>query len=103
VAQGQKDMVIAARAEHIVYTPAVSGVGANFLRQSLIENGLDPEALPAQGHLDMAEEAKVWKTIWSAGHGVGSIDDVPGAAELCERLIAEYREAHRRLVGDAFA
>ena len=31
--------------------------------------------------------------MWSAGQGVGSIHDVPSAAELCTRLIAEYREA----------
>ena len=103
VPQGQKDMILAARAEHIVYTPAISGVSANFLRQSLIENGLDPDALPPGGQLDMGEEARVWKTIWSAGHGVGSIEDFPGAAELCERLMAEYREAHQRIAGDPFA
>jgi nitronate monooxygenase len=103
VTQEQKEMMLAARAEHIVYTPAVSGVAANFLRQSLMANGLDPDALPAQGHMGLTEEAKAWKSVWSAGHGVGSIHDVPGAAELCERLIAEYREAHRSLASDPFA
>lgn len=103
VPQGHKDMVLAARAEHILYTPAISGVAANFLRQSLIENGLDPEALPERGQLDMTEEAKVWKAIWSAGHGVGSIEDLPGAADLCEHMIAEYRAAHQSFVGDPFA
>jgi NAD(P)H-dependent flavin oxidoreductase YrpB (nitropropane dioxygenase family) len=38
-------------------------------------------------------EAKAWKDVWSAGQGVGDIRDVPPAAELCRRLIAEYREA----------
>jgi nitronate monooxygenase len=31
--------------------------------------------------------------VWSAGQGVGAIRDVPPAAELCARLIAEYRQA----------
>ena len=32
---------------------------------------------------DMAEaEAKAWKTIWSAGHGVSSIDDNPTTKDL---------------------
>jgi nitronate monooxygenase len=31
--------------------------------------------------------------VWSAGQGVGNILDIPPAAELCRRLIAEYREA----------
>jgi NAD(P)H-dependent flavin oxidoreductase YrpB (nitropropane dioxygenase family) len=36
---------------------------------------------------------KAWRDIWSAGHGVAMIDDVPTAAELVERLGAEYRAA----------
>jgi nitronate monooxygenase len=103
VSQAQKEMTVGALAEHIVYTPAVSGVAANFLRQSLVQNGLDPEALAAHGLLDMAEESRVWKTIWSAGQGVGSIEDVPGTAELCDRLVAEYQEARVRLINDPFA
>jgi len=31
--------------------------------------------------------------VWSAGQGVGSISDVPATAELCTRLVREYREA----------
>ena len=102
VSQAQKEMTAGALAEHIVYTSAISGVAANFLRQSLIQNGFDPDALPAHGRLDITEEARVWKTIWSAGQGVGSIKDVPGTAELCDRLVAEYREARARLAGDPF-
>jgi len=48
----------------------------------------------------MNEEARVWKTIWSAGHGVGTIDDIPPAAELCARLIAEYKETVAKLAGE---
>ena len=39
------------------------------------------------------ENKKRWKDIYTAGHGVGNIDDIPAAAELCRRLIAQYREA----------
>jgi nitronate monooxygenase len=41
------------------------------------------------------EEGKAWKNIWSAGHGVGDIHDIPTVAELCVRLVREYREAVR--------
>ena len=87
-----KAMILRSNFSGIVYTPAISGVNANFMRDSIIANCLDPDNLPAHGKMDMNEEARVWKTIWSAGHGVGSIDDIPGAAELCARLIAEYKE-----------
>ncbi len=92
-----KAMILRSTFADILYTPAISGVNANFMRQSIVANGLDPANLPAHGKLDMNEEARVWKTIWSAGHGVGSIDDIPTTAELCARLIAEYHGAIDRL------
>ena len=95
-------MILRSTFAGIVYTPAISGVNANFMRESIVANGLDPDNLPAHGKLDMNEEARVWKTIWSAGHGVGTIDDIPGAAELCARLIAEYKETVRALAAESW-
>jgi nitronate monooxygenase len=98
-----KDMLVSTRANDIVYTPNISGINANFLRPSIKAAGLDPDNLPAHGQLDMANEAKAWKGIWSAGHGVGTIGDIPSAAELCERLVAEYRGAMAAAGADEFA
>ena len=61
--------------------------------------GLDPDNLTGHGKLDLGNEAKVWKTIWSAGQGVGAIEDVPTTAELGARLLAEYRQARASLAG----
>ena len=96
-------MILDSRAADIVYTPNISGVNANFMRQSIVAAGLDPDHLPPHAKLDMSSEAKVWKTIWSAGQGVGAISTVMGAAELCEQLIAEYRDAVAAMGQDAFA
>lgn len=90
-----KEMLVASRADDIVYTDAISGVNANFLKPSIIAAGLDPADLKRHGDLDMASEAKAWKTIWSAGQGVGAISDVPSARELCARLVGEYDAALR--------
>lgn len=98
----QKQMVLSARASDILYTPAISGVNANFMRPSIVAAGLDPDNLVAHGALDMQNEAKAWKNVWSAGQGVGSIGDIPGAAELCERLIAEYAAASDEAARDPF-
>jgi len=38
----------------------------------------------------------MWKTVWSAGQGVGEIHDLPSTTELIERLQKEYREALER-------
>jgi len=93
-------------AADIVYTPAISGVPASFIRQSIERAGLDLTTLEKPDHIDFGAEldeansgektdkAKPWKEIWSAGQGVGSISDVPTTAELIERLKSEYRDAH---------
>jgi len=87
-----QQMIIDSGATDIVHTPAVSGIPANFMTKSLIENGIDPRALP-EHKLDMGEEAKAWKTVWSAGHGVAAIHDVVPVAQLIDRLADEFKSA----------
>jgi nitronate monooxygenase len=94
-----KAMLLRSQAADILYTPAISGVNANFMRESIQAAGLDPDNLTGHGKLDLGNEAKVWKTIWSAGQGVGAIEDVPTTAELGARLLAEYRQARSSLAG----
>ena len=87
-----KEMIVEAGSMDITYTPAVSGIPANFLTPSLVENGIDPKSLP-EHKLDMGEEAKAWKTVWSAGQGAGAIHDVLPVAGLVGRLRDEYSQA----------
>jgi len=95
-----KQMLLGAHAADIVHTPAVSGIPASFLRPSLERAGYDMAALKTgheQGKLKpIDDEAKAWKTVWSAGQGVGDIHDLPAAAALIERLHGEYRAALKR-------
>lgn len=93
-------MLLTSRAADIVHTPAVSGVPASFMRQSLENAGFDLAALQGKGEVNFGsklkplnDEAKAWKTVWSAGQGVGEIDDLPSVDELVARLDAEYRKA----------
>jgi nitronate monooxygenase len=100
-APAYKQALLASRAADVVYTPYFTGVAGNYLKASIRNAGLDPENLPAaKGQMGLAEEgngAKPWRDIWSAGQGVGLIDDVPPAAELIERLKREYAAAKARL------
>lgn len=95
-----KQMLLDAHAADIIHTPAVSGIPASFLRSSLEQAGYDMSALKGgheQGKLKpVDDEAKAWKTVWSAGQGVGEIHDLPSASALIERLHSEYREALER-------
>jgi nitronate monooxygenase len=87
-----KDMIIESGATDIVHTAAVSGIPANFMTKSLQANGIDPKVLPDH-KLDMGDEAKAWKTVWSAGQGAGAVHDVVPTGELVGRLRAEYAQA----------
>jgi nitronate monooxygenase len=87
-----KQMIVEAGASDITYTPAVSGIPANFLTPSLVANGIDPKTLP-EHKLDMADEAKAWKTVWSAGQGSAGVRDVLPTAELIRRLTDEFTQA----------
>ncbi|MGE7368294.1 NAD(P)H-dependent flavin oxidoreductase [Neorhizobium sp. NPDC001467] len=103
ISDEQKRMTVDATAADIIYTPAISGVAANFLRPSLLAAGLDPDNLVGHGAMDLGSEAKAWKSVWSAGQGVASLKDVPSAADLCERLIQEYAAAMASAGTDPFA
>ena len=93
-ASGLEAMLVASGPDDIVYTPAISGVPGNFLRPSIVAAGRDPDDLSAPARLDLATgEAKAWKDIWAAGQGVGGIDDIPGAGDLCARFARDYRAA----------
>jgi nitronate monooxygenase len=100
--EAQKEMQLAARASDIIYTPAISGVPANFMRQSIIAAGLDPDHLPPHTAMNLESEARAWKNVWSAGHGVGAIRDVPTTVELCRGLIQDYDATLRALAADPF-
>ena len=88
-AHGQKQMMVEGKAADIVLTDKVTGVAANFLRQSLDAATLSD----GHGEMTVLEEAKAWKTIWSAGHGVGSTLAIRPAADICSDLITQYHEA----------
>lgn len=47
----------------------------------------------------MDDEAKVWKTVWSAGQGVSQIHDVLSVETLVARLSDEYHSARSVLCG----
>ena len=98
--QNYKDMIMRSGAEDIVYTAAVSGVNASFLRPSLEVMGIteeqwkDTKKIDFGNTSDLAESvAKAWKTIWSAGQGVSSITDSPKVTDLVLQLKSEFIEA----------
>ena len=98
---GYKQAIVDGSAADIVYTNLFTGVHGNYLRASITNAGLDPDALPTSDPSKMnfggGAGAKAWKDIWGCGQGLGSVDAVPTAGELVARLRREYDEARARL------
>jgi nitronate monooxygenase len=95
-----KRAIIKANAADIIYTNLFTGVHGNYIRESIVNAGLDPDALPESDKSRMnfgSDKAKAWKDIWGAGQGVGLMDDIPTVAELVARLKKEYDETKARL------
>jgi len=95
-----KRAIVNSSASDIIYTNLFTGVHGNYIRESILNAGLDPDALPESDKTKMnfgSDKAKAWKDIWGAGQGVGLMDDVPSVAQLVERLKREYDEARARL------
>ena len=98
--ESYKHAIVNSSASDIIYTNLFTGVHGNYIRESIVNAGLDPDALPASDKTAMnfgSDKAKAWKDIWGAGQGVGLMNDVPSVGELVERLKKEYGEAKARL------
>ncbi|NRD79589.1 nitronate monooxygenase [Bacillus sp. BRMEA1] len=98
VKEEYREMLVDATHEDIILTDAFSGVNANMLKPSIKKAGLDPERLAKKDRVDFDDmqkdqNAKAWRDIWSAGHGVGAIDRIESTAEIICRLEQEYRSA----------
>jgi len=99
-----KQMIVDSKSADIAYSSLFSGVHGSYLKGSIAQTGLDPENLPEGdkaamdfGKRDKAE-AKAWRDIWSAGQGVGNIDDIPLTRDLVLRMEQEYN-ATRAVLG----
>lgn len=98
--EAYKKMIMESSAEDIVYTAAVSGVNASFLRPSLEAMGITEKHWKETKKIDfgsetdaVSEEARAWKTIWSAGQGVSNIHDSLRVSELIAKLKTEFTTA----------
>lgn len=99
-----QQLIVEAAAADIVTTNAVTGLQANYLRASFEALGIDVAALQprergsfAFGQRGDGTEAKAWRDVWSAGQGVGAIESVLPAAEIVDRMAAQYAAAAQRV------
>jgi len=97
-APGYKNMLVTSSLDDIVLSRALTGLETNLLRPSVELAGMDATGV---GSLDAgasgvsANAPKRWKDVWSAGHTVAQVHDVPNVADLVDRVAAEYASATR--------
>ena len=101
--EGYKNGIVEGRAADIVYSNLFTGVHGNYLRQSIVSAGMDPDNLP-EGDLKTMNfgsggntKAKAWKDIWGSGQGIGPVTAVRPVADFVAELEAQYLAARREL------
>ncbi len=95
-----KSMVVDSNSEDIVTSDAITGVKANWMKQSLINGGYDPSNMPAQGSIDFGSNGadnKRWKDIWAAGQGVGACKSIASIGEVVDELHQQYLASAKRM------
>ena len=96
-----KQAIVEGGAADIVYTDLFTGIPGNYLKGSIRNAGLDPDALergdPTSMNFESASGAKAWKDIWGCGQGIGAVGEVTPVAQLVERLAREYSAAKAQL------
>ncbi len=101
--EAYKRTITEANASDIVYSNLFTGVHGNYLRQSIVAAGLDPDNLPESDPSKMSfgsggnQDAKAWRDIWGSGQGIGAIKEVLPVAERIAKLAEEYEDAKAEL------
>ena len=94
VPEAYKKMLIESTINDIVYSDHFTGVHANYLRGSLESVGIDVKQLQGKEKVDLdLGNTNSWTDIWSAGHGVVGIKDIPKVEDLANQLKEEYINA----------
>lgn len=118
VSQDYKDAILFAQPEDIVMTRRISGTPAAVINTPYIQKmGLDLSPLEkflrkypltaksvkllrylrGTKALENAAGNTTWKTVWSAGQGVGLVHDVRPTADVMRTLVQEYWAARNSL------
>ncbi|WP_408587747.1 NAD(P)H-dependent flavin oxidoreductase [Novosphingobium sp.] len=105
--EAYKQSIVDGRAADIVYSNLFTGVHGNYLRQSIVAAGLDPDNLPVSDPSAMNfgsggnTDAKAWKDIWGSGQGIGTIAAVESVEQRVATFEAQYRAAAAALATDS--
>jgi len=93
VSDAYRQMLVRASLSDIVMTKAITGVSANWLRESLEAANFDFTKLDIPGKIDFSDingDSKAWKNIWGAGQGVSGITAIETVPQIVDALVRDY-------------
>ena len=92
-----RNMVFNSHMEDLVLSRAITGALGNWMIDSIKAAGLSLEETKNVAKIDFSGDmhsgTKAWKTVWSAGQGVGAITKSETVSDVVNTLFSEYKES----------
>ena len=97
ISDAYRQMVWDSKMEDLIQSRAITGALGNWMRASVEASGLSLEDTKKIAKIDFSGDmhagSKAWKTVWSAGQGVGNVKKPETIKEIIDILKKEYETA----------
>ena len=97
ISDAYRQMVWESKMEDLIQSRAITGALGNWMKASVEASGLSLDDTKKIAKIDFSGDmhagSKAWKTVWSAGQGVGNIKNPETIREIIDILKREYKTA----------
>ena len=97
ISDAYRQMVWDSKMEDLIQSRAITGALGNWMKASVEASGLSLEDTKKIAKIDFSGDmhagSKAWKTVWSAGQGVGNVRKRETIKEIIDILKKEYEAA----------
>ncbi len=97
ISDAYRQMVWDSKMEDLIQSRAITGALGNWMRASVEASGLSLDDTKKIAKIDFSGDmhagSKAWKTVWSAGQGVGNVIKPETIKEIIDILKKEYEAA----------
>ena len=94
ISDAYRQMVWDSKMEDLIQSRAITGALGNWMRASVEASGLSLDDTKKIAKIDFSGDmhagSKAWKTVWSAGQGVGNVRKPETIKEIIDILKKEY-------------
>ena len=97
ISDAYRQMVWDSKMEDLIQSRAITGALGNWMKASVEASGLSLDDTKKIAKIDFSGDmhagSKAWKTVWSAGQGVGNVKKPERIKEIIDILKKEYETA----------